>query len=312
MVADNNEVDYLMLFKILLKEKKLILLLTSFFLFTSVFYNFIKSSTYNLDISIDLAEYYSLDVDCDSAQMQGSLIFCDSIIPTPIPVYTETIINKFNEKISTLKVEFPSELIHSHFPNNRNLNISINSQNKMNILEIKSNILNELQNLDNLVFNMIKKSRENKSLYLINQIDLIKNENAYIQMMGLDTTLQRDARALQLVSDKLNEINVESQVRQYEEVFTLYNKLTLSNFNSRQTLNTGLVNYSNLNPLQAHYNSLKESLKNENYVHSKNTNEANITDYKKNISRNILGSTLFGLFLSISLAFFRNLNTIKD
>lgn len=304
MVANNNEIDYLILIKILFKGKKLILLLTSFFLFSSVLYNFIKPSTYNLNLSFELGEYYSLDVTCDSNQ--GNLIFCENKIPVLLPVYNETIINKFNQKISTLKDQFPSESIHSHFPNDRMLNISINSPNKMNIIEIKSIILNELNNLDNLVFNMIKKTRENKSIYLNSQIEFIENESEFIKMMNFERNIQRDAQALTSVSNKLNTISVEKEAKKYEELFSLYNKLSISNLNSRQTLSNGLVNYSNIKPLTLHYNSLLESLRDENYKHSKNSNEAKIIDYKTNIIRNILGSTLFGLFLSISIVIFRN------
>ena len=86
MKYKNDEINYLLIFKILLKEKWIILFITLLFLFSSGLYNFTKKSTYNLDLSINLGKYSELEVDCDSYQATGSLIFCESKIPASFAI----------------------------------------------------------------------------------------------------------------------------------------------------------------------------------------------------------------------------------
>jgi hypothetical protein len=308
----NDEINYLLIFKILLKEKWIILFITLLFLFSSGLYNFTKKSTYNLDLSINLGNYSELEVDCDSYQATGSLIFCESKIPASLPVYSEEIIKSFNKKISTIKEKFPLASINTHFLNNEKLNITITSEIKTNLLEIKSLIFNELDYFDKLVFNIVKQSRENKAIFLNNQIEHIQKEQEYLRLMDFDANFQRDAQARVEVSNKLNKIDIQNQVEKYDYLFTLYHKLTDSNNKGRQTIVNSLVNSKNIKPLETHYNGILKSLSNDNYVHSKNDSEAKITDYKINFLKNIFASTLFGLFLSISLVIFRNSNILKD
>ena len=268
MKYKNDEINYLLIFKILLKEKWIILFITLLFLFSSGLYNFTKKSIYNLDLSINLGKYSELEVDCDS--YPGSLILCESKIPASLPVYSEEIIKSFNTKISTIKEKFPLASIKTHFLNNEKLNLTITSEIKTNLLEIKSLIFNELDYFDKLVFNIVKQSRENKAIILNNQIEHILKEQEYLRLMDFDANFQRDSQARVEVRNKLNNIDIQTQVEKYDYLFTLYHKLTDSNNKGLQMISNSLVNSKNLKPLETHYNGILKSLSNDSYVHSKN------------------------------------------
>lgn len=304
MVKKKDEIDFLLIYKILLKEKKVIFLVALLFAFVSGLYNLNKENQYKIDLSIDLANYPSLEVKCRASSAENMLICEPSNLQTSLYVYSKEVIDRFKEELKPLRKEYSSDLINISFHDEKNLDVSIISNSKNNIEEINSYIINMLDHLENSFFSEIKKYREHQSMLLKTNIEFLKKEIEFVEIINLEKNLEINTQSLISISNKLNLLDIENDMESYDALFSRYNSITSANLNNYNILENSRINAENIKPLQISYEKTLNSI--NSFKKSKIINEPKITIHKNKSIRNILISLLAGFFLSIFIILARN------
>ena len=294
-MSKNDEINYIELLKILLREKITILLIIAVLFIISIVYNLNKADTFSASEKYTMAYHYSVDRQCQS---NANLTTCIENKPKKIFLYS----NDFLKELQEINKLYKESSVTFKLANNT-LDLNYLSKNKNDLLELVATVEDKIKSSDQKLFEKIY-NQNSSTLALLNQeIDFYENERiSLINALNrnnevIDETLKTIQNEMADASekDKLSNESISLMKLKYE-----LKQDKQSNDSEILSINNRLDNnyITNIKLLAKSY----ERAMVDNFYNSKINHDLKIKSFKENIERNLVLTFFIGLFLGILFA----------